>query len=515
MYGEILYLIKNVVVPISKEIELKKALSNKLRTKSIENFKIIRRSIDARKKNNLKFNYTILAELPSKTLKHPDVLEYQNPKPYIQTQRKLSSENPFIIGAGPAGLFAALSLVEKGFSPYIFDRGDKLEMRINKVNDFWKKGILDEESNVQFGEGGAGTFSDGKLTTRTHDFYTEKVINWLIQFGADKKISYEALPHLGTDGLRKIIQNIRIYLENKGCKFFWNHKLQDINLNNDKINSVQISNQTFQPEILILAIGNAARDTFEMLSEKINLESKSFSVGVRIEHPRKFIDQAFYGEKTDFSLTGPATYRLTAKYKNKGIYSFCMCPGGFIIAGASEKNLQVLNGMSYLHRNNNFSNSAIVVNVNKIDFGNKILSGIEFQRNMEKKCFKKNKQYFAPAQFAKDFLENEISSSDLHTSYNPGIFKANLNNLLPLQINEALKYGLKIFEKRIPGFVKKGILLAPETRTSSPIRILRNKEVFASLTLPDLYPVGEGSGYSGGIISSAADGYKLGKIFYC
>ena len=171
--------------------------------------------------------------------------------------------------------------------------------------------------------------------------------------------------------------------------------------------------------------------------------------------------------------------------------------------------------MSYLHRNNNFSNSAIVVTVNKIDFGNKILSGIEFQRNMEKKCFKKIKQYFAPAQYAKDFLENEISSSNLHTSYNPGIFKANLNNLLPLQINEALKYGLKIFEKRIPDFVKKGILLAPETRTSSPIRILRNKEVFASLILPDLYPVGEGSGYSGGIISSAADGYKLGQIFYC
>ena len=505
-----MYLIKNVVVPISKKNDLKEILAKKLRTRSIEKIQVLRRSLDARKKNNLKFNYTILTELPFKYLKNPDVLKYKNPEPYIQIQRQLSNKNPFIIGAGPAGLFTALSLVEKGFRPYIFEKGDMIEDRVKKVSDFWQKGTLDEESNVQFGEGGAGTFSDGKLTSRKSDYYTNQIIKYLIKFGADEKISWEALPHLGTDGLRKIVINTRQYLEEKGCKFFWRNKLENITVENDKITSVRINGKEYKPEIVILAIGNSARDTFEMLSQKTKMESKPFAVGFRIEHSQDYINDAFYGNQTDFSITGPATYRLTAQDGKRGIYSFCMCPGGSVIPASSQKDGLVLNGMSFQKRNNEFANSAIVVTVNEADYGQGILAGMEFQRKIEKKCFQSDHPNFAPVQKANDFLNNEINDSVSKTSYLPGIISSDLNNFFQPDITKTLKTGLNFFEMKIPGFTGKGILLAPETRTSSPVRILRKKETFESATVSNLYPIGEGSGYAGGIISSAADGYKLG-----
>ncbi|MCD4796728.1 MAG: hypothetical protein K8R49_06110, partial [Candidatus Cloacimonetes bacterium] len=473
-----MYLIKNIVFAISKEIDIKKALSRKLRIKSIDEIRILRRSIDARKKNELKFNYTVLSELPPKYLSHPDVLEYTKPTPYVNSEKKLTDPHPFIIGAGPAGLFAALSLVEKGFQPYIFERGERIEERIIKVSEFLQKGIPDEESNVQFGEGGAGTFSDGKLTTRSRDFYIEKVLEYFVKFGADEKIKYEALPHLGTDGLKKIVLNIRKFLEEKGCKFFWNHKLEDISVEKDKITSVKINSKKYQPEIVILAIGNSARDTFEMLSQKTEMENKPFAVGFRIEHSQDFINEAFYGDKNDFNITGHATYRLTAKFQNRGIYSFCMCPGGYVIPASSERDMLVLNGMSFQKRDNKFANSAIVVTVNRTDFGNEILAGMKFQRMIESKCFQSDHPYFAPAQKPLDFLQNNATKLLSKTSYKPGTISQNLNNILPADITTALKAGLKSFQKRTPGFCEKGILLAPETRTSSPVRILRNKNTF-------------------------------------
>jgi len=508
-----LYLIKNVVTPISKSIDLKRVLTKKIKTNSIENIQILRRSIDARKKNNLKFNYTIIADLPAKYLSNPDVLIYKKPTPFISSQIKLINKYPFVIGAGPAGLFAAISLVEKGFKPYIFDRGERIDKRTKKVDKFWNTGILDENSNVQFGEGGAGTFSDGKLTSRTRDFYTEKIFEYLIKFGADKKIQYEALPHLGSDGLKKIIINIRKYLEENGCRFFWDHKLKNVQIENSKLKEITINKQKYRPEILILALGNSARDTFGMLSKNITLENKSFAVGFRIEHSQDFINSAFYGEKTDFSITGPATYKLTAKYKNRGIYSFCMCPGGFVVAAASEKGHQVLNGMSFQQRDNRFANAGIVVTVNETDFGTNLLAGVDFQRKIEHKCFNQKYSYFAPSQKAEDFLNNKISKKGIPNSYKPGIFSSELNDLFPKIITESLKSGLVNFDKKRNGFIKNGLLLAPETRTSSPIRIVRDKQAFNVLEVKNIYPIGEGSGYSGGIISSAADGYKLGCIF--
>jgi len=510
-----LYLIRNILVPIEKEIDLKKALSNKLKipSKHISNIKTIRRSIDARKKNFLKYNFTLTADIDFNIKLDNEVQIYSTSQPYVKNSMKLSNPHPFIIGAGPAGLFAALSLVEKGLQPYIFDRGETIDLRAEKVEIFWQKGILDENSNVQFGEGGAGTFSDGKLTSRTRDYYTNQIVEYLIKFGADESIRYDALPHLGTDGLRKIIINLRKFLIAKGCIFFWNSKLENIKIENNKVTEVTINNEKYSPEILIIAIGNSARDTFTMLKDKIEMENKSFAVGFRIEHLQEFINNAFYGEKTDLSITGPATYRLTAKHKEKGIYSFCMCPGGFIIAGSSEQNSLVLNGMSYKNRNNLFANSAIVATVNKNDFGDDILAGMKFQQLIEKKCFNHSKTNFAPSQNTNDFMKNSISLDQKLTSFLPGTFHYDLNQVYSQSITEAIKFGLTKFNRKIPGFIENGLLLAPETRTSSPVRLLRERETFQANGITNLFPIGEGSGYAGGIMSSAADGYKVGCLF--
>ena len=514
-----MYKIRNIIIPISKKPDLYKTLSYKLHIPidAIKDVEILRSSMDARKKNHLKFNLTLKAEIATEIKLNNDVQIYNEPKPYLTESIKVVDPHPFIIGAGPAGLFAALSLVGKGFEPYIFDRGDCLEKRSQKVVGFWKNGVLDAESNVQFGEGGAGTFSDGKLTSRKSDYYTNQITEYLIKFGADEDIKYEALPHLGTDGIRKIVLNIRKYLEAKGCKFFWNNKLEDINIENDKISQITINGEIHKPEIVILAIGNAARDTFEMLSKKVTMENKPFAVGFRIEHPQDFINEAFYGNKTDFSISGPAAYRLTAKANNRGIYSFCMCPGGQIVAASSEKDRLVLNGMSFQNRNNKFANSAIVVTVNEQDYGNGILAGIKFQQEIEQNCFNANHPYFAPAQTARDFMKRTISThptQKVETSYSPGVFSSDLHSIYPSSIANAIMLGMKVFEKRIAGFIDKGIFLAPETRTSSPVRILRNYDNFASQTLSNFFPCGEGSGYAGGIMSSAADGFKVGSIFF-
>jgi len=509
------YLIRNILVPVAKKIDLSKAVADKLKIseRKINDIAILHRSIDARKKNHLKYNFTLTAEIDTKLKLNSELQVYTKPPKQIQKSITLSNPHPFIIGAGPAGLFAALSLVKKGFQPYIFDRGETIVHRTKKVDKFWKTGILDEDSNVQFGEGGAGTFSDGKLTSRTRDYYTNQIIEYLIEFGADEEIRYDALPHLGTDGLRVIVTNIRSYLIEKGCKFFWNSKLENIKINKNKVSEVTINNENYTPEILILAIGNSARDTFIMLNDRIEIENKPFAVGFRIEHTQKFINNAFYGDKVDFSLTGPATYRLTAKYKDKGIYSFCMCPGGFIVAGTSENNSVVLNGMSYENRNNTFANSAIVTTVNRTDFGSAPLSGMKFQQLIEQKCFKFSKSYFAPSQNSIDFIMNNFSSTKNHTSYQPGIYSHNLNDIFSSGINDSLKFGLSKFDRRIPGFCSNGFLLAPETRTSSPVRIIREQETFRAKDIINLFPVGEGSGYAGGIISSAVDGFKCGLLF--
>ena len=510
-----MYIIRNILVDITNKRNIKYHLAKKvnINESQINSIEIIRRSIDDRKRGRIQFNYTILADITGKFPKNSEIDKFETKATAILPSKQISEKHPFIIGAGPAGLFTALSLVEQGFTPYIFERGETIAKRTDTVENFWESGELNTESNVQFGEGGAGTFSDGKLTARGRDHYTNQVFDKLIQFGADEDIKVDALPHLGTDGLKQIITKLRKYLEDKGCKFHFNSKLTDFKTSDNKISGVCINDTWYKPEIIILAIGNAARDTFEMLSEKINIESKSFAVGFRIEHSRDFINDSFYGKKTDLSITGAATYRLTAKLGNRGIYSFCMCPGGEVIASSSEPEQIVTNGMSYSKRENFYSNSAIVTSVTPEDFGKDALAGMHFQRMLESACYNPDKPYYAPVQKASDFMTKSESKGLVPTSYRPLTYNADLNEIFPKFIYSALKTGLAKFDKTAPGFIENGTLIAPETRTSSPIRITRDRASFEAIGFTNLYPIGEGSGYAGGIMSSAVDGYKIGKIF--
>lgn len=509
------YVVKNILIPIESNFDFSNLIASKflINQNDVLDVKIIRKSIDARKKYNLKYNFTLFFSFAGKIKPHHDLMMYSKPIPDVVPHKFLSNHSPFIIGAGPAGLFSALSLVEKGFTPEIFEQGDSIEERTKIVQNFWETGNLDLNSNVQFGEGGAGSFSDGKLTSRGRNFYTEKILDYLIKFGAKPEIKFEALPHLGTDGLVNIIKNLRNFLIEKGVKFHWRSKLENFKISQNKLVSVTINGLSFSPEILILAVGNSARDLFQLLYDRqVMIESKPIAVGFRIEHPQTFIDEAFYGKKVDINLTGHASYRLTHKLKKRGVYSFCMCPGGSVVAATSELNSQVLNGMSYYNRDKKFANSAIVVSVNANDFGNGILDGVHFQRHIEKKCFLKNYPYYAPVESTDSFLGFD-KNKKINSSYNPGVIKSNLKNIYQPQITDALKSALIKFDKRIKGFISNGLLLAPETRTSSPVRILRSRENFASLNVENLYPIGEGAGYSGGIVSSATDGYRVASIF--
>ena len=510
------YLITNLKAKITHEIKIDRLLTKEypflyysLKSKEI-NYSLIRRSIDARKRNQLTYNFTLIIHA-QKEIPQLSKFQYFYPEMIELTPIALKDKHPFIIGMGPAGLFCALELVERGFQPYIFERGKSIEDRDQDVNTFWQKGILNTESNVQFGEGGAGTFSDGKLTARNRGIYSEKVFQYLIRHGANPDIEINALPHLGTDGLKKILLSVRQYLISKGCRIFFNSKLSEISLDKGKVTDVLINQESYQPEAVILAPGNSARDTFEMLVNKgLLFESKPFAVGFRIEHEQEFINERFYGKQTDFNLTGPAVYSLTAQCPPYGVYSFCMCPGGYVIPAASENGNQVVNGMSNSMRDNRFANSAIVATVNQKDFGNKALDGIQFQRMIESRAFK---TYQCPAQLAGDFIKNKKSPFLKNSSYTLEIYSKNLNELYPKAISQALAKGLSQFDQKIKGFSEEGLLLAPETRTSCPVRIVREESKGCSVSAENLYPIGEGAGYAGGIVSSAADGIKLAMRF--
>jgi hypothetical protein len=509
-----MYLIRNINISIyATQDALKPALRKAAIPRSaIRNWWIARRSIDARKKHQVCFNYSVIVDSDIEPRQHHDIQPWTPPAPPQLPSISCDDASPFIIGCGPAGLFAALALVKRGYTPILFDRGEPIETRTKAVEAFWRDGILDENSNVQFGEGGAGTFSDGKLTARNRDFFAQQVYEQLVHFGADDSILYEALPHLGTDGLKRIISGIRTYLTEQGCSFHWRSTLQDITVEHNQLTSVIINHQQYAPPALLLAIGNAARDTFGMLARHVAMEAKPFAIGVRIEHPQDYINAAFYGPKTDISITGPATYRLTARTPQASVYSFCMCPGGEVIAGSSQHGGVVTNGMSYLARKGKWANSAIVAAIGPKEFGHELFSGMQMQQMIEAAAFKDEHPYFAPAQSAADFMAGSISTLGT-LSYRPGAYAAQLDQLLPTSISSALAAGLHQFDRSNRGFIEQGTLIGPETRTSSPLRILRDRENLHSLSATNLFPIGEGAGYAGGIISSAADGFKAGWCF--
>lgn len=487
---------------------------------------IFKKSIDARKKTDIFFNYTIDIEVKDDSkypqinkIKPIDIEEIIKGNINISVLHSLQSEpSPVIVGAGPAGLFCALTFIQNGISPIIIEQGKTVDERKKDVDSFLYHKTLNIFSNVQFGEGGAGTFSDGKLTTGIHNPLCQKVLKEFVNFGAPEEILYLAKPHIGTDNLIHIIKNIRNYILSKGGKFYFNTKFVDFTIKNNKIHSVSLkdlsTNDTFEISTnkLILAIGHSSRDTFELLYKNgVTMEKKNFSVGVRIEHLQEEINKAQYGANPKLKLP-PAEYKLAYHSPSgRSCYTFCMCPGGTVIASSSEENTIVTNGMSNYSRNGNNANSALLVNVGPEDFADSSpLAGIYFQKNLEEKAFiLGGSNYHAPIQKVADFLNNRKSSSigTVIPTYLPGTTLSNLNELFPQFVSSTLKEGLIYFDKRLHGFANPdSILTGVETRSSSPVKIPRNSAFLSNIK--GIYPCGEGAGYAGGIMSAAVDGIK-------
>lgn len=491
----------------------------------VQKWQILKKSIDARDKDDIFYNYSVMLEIleninKKQLLKNKDVTIISNEKLPINEIKVLrkSSSPPIIIGAGPAGLFCALTLIDNGIKPIIVEQGKKVDERAKDVDLFLKDGILNVNSNVQFGEGGAGTFSDGKLTTNLHTPLCKKVIDEFIKFGAPSEISYINKPHIGTDNLLKIVANMRNYIIQNGGKFLFNTKALDFEITNNKITKIYCikdgQDLTLETDTLILAIGHSSRDMFKTLYKKnVNIEQKNFSVGVRIEHKQEMINKAQYGTNTKLKLP-PAEYKLAYHGENHSCYTFCMCPGGKVVASSSEENTIVTNGMSKFARDEENANSAILVNVTPNDLNSSDpLAGMYFQKELEEKAFiLGGKNYYAPIQRVEDFLNNKKSTfiGEVKPSYKPGVTLSNLQEILPDFVIKTLKEGIIYFDSKLKGFgLPDSILTGVETRSSSPITIKRNEELMSNIE--GLYPCGEGAGYAGGIVSAAVDGIKVGR----
>ncbi len=516
--------VRQIKLDIKKDSfdNLQKKILTKLKIKinDLIEMKIIKKSIDARDKNNVFYVYEVNVKLTDekKALeknKSNDVIEIEEENyKEIKKGKILLKNRPVVIGAGPCGLFCALILAENGYKPIIFERGERVEDRINSVENFWKNGILNSESNVCFGEGGAGTFSDGKLNTLVSDKEgrIKKVYNTFIKCGAPSEISISNKPHIGSNVLRDVIKNIRNRIINLGGTIYYHSCLTSINIEDNKIESIIINKRKKIPcDTLVLAIGHSARDTIKMLYDKgIIMESKAFAVGLRVQHKQELINNSQYGKFS--KLLPPASYKLTYQSSNKrGVYTFCMCPGGYVVDSSCEKGHLIINGMSNHERDSENANSAIVVTVDKKDFGENPLDGIEYQRKLEAYAYRKGNGKI-PVQLYSDYINNK--TSDHFGSIKP-VFKgnytfANLNEILPYYINESIKEGMKDFDKKINGFANPDTILAGvETRTSSAVRIIRDKDFLTNIK--GIYPSGEGAGYSGGITTSAIDGIKTAE----
>ena len=492
----------------TKEILQKACNKYKVKIENITQFLIYKKSIDARNKDDVYYNYTI--DVESKTpIKNAKKVENNIQSLKVQVNRK-SKARPVIIGAGPAGLFCALTLVYNGIKPIIIEQGKTVEERKKDVDQFFKTGELNTQSNVQFGEGGAGTFSDGKLTTGTHNPLCKRVLKEFVKFGAPEQIMYINKPHIGTDNLIKIVANMRKEIIKLGGEFLFNEKVTDINIKNGNLETV-ICSKNIKTDTAVFAIGHSARDTFEKLYEKgINMEKKIFSVGLRIEHKQKMINSSQYGTKTKLKLPS-AEYKLVYHGKECSCYTFCMCPGGQVVASSSENGTIVTNGMSTFARDGENANSAILVNVLPQDFkGASPLEGMYFQKELEEKAFKLGKgNFYAPIQRVEDFIKNveTIYIGDVKPTYLPGVTMSNLNTILPQYVSTTIKEAIQYFDTKIKGFANPdAILTGVETRSSSPVKIIRNEKLMANIN--GIYPCGEGAGYAGGIMTAAVDGIK-------
>lgn len=494
----------------ANEAELRKAIAKQEGFNNDETFefRVRKRSVDGRSKSpvyQLRVEISLNESLPAPTT-------YS-----IKNKTVSSSKSVVIIGAGPAGLFAALELIELGIKPIVLERGKNVKDRRRDLAAINKEHLVNPESNYCFGEGGAGTYSDGKLYTRSNKRGdVNKVLQQLVAFGADENILVDAHPHIGTNKLPKIIEAIREHICNCGGELRFNSKLTDLNHNNGKIQSVIVNNvEEIEAQELILATGHSARDIFKLLHENnILIENKPFALGVRVEHPQLLIDQAQYHAPTRNEHLPPASYSLVAQTGEKAVYSFCMCPGGIIAPCATSPGEVVTNGWSPSKRNNPYANSGIVIPVDEHDWKKFAhhgpLAAMHFQSSIEVKAFELGgKTQTAPAQGLQDFVNGKTSSSLAKTSYQPGIKSVDMTEVLPENFSMALRLGFKDFGQKIKNFISNdAVIHGVESRTSSPVKIPRDRETLQHPQLRNLYPCGEGAGYAGGIMSAAIDGQK-------
>ncbi len=520
-------------IPFDNDVDTVRLLAArklKVSEKDISGIRILKRSVDARDKRDVLLVYSAEVELAEdmslskyRRIKDAVIINEQadqdnTEKDLVHGSRNINNR-PIIIGSGPAGLFAGLILAQHGYRPLILERGYDVDKRAETINRFFKSGVFDENSNIQFGEGGAGTFSDGKLTTRIKDKRIARVLSAFAEGGAPEEILYLSKPHIGTDILKTVIKNIRNRIIELGGEVRFSTKVTDIIVDKGTATAVAVNgSEVIESNIIIAALGHSARDTYEMLFGKgIRIIPKPFSIGVRIEHLQSMIDEAQYGSFAGHPRLGAADYVLTTRSSTTGraAYSFCMCPGGQVVAAASEQGMLVTNGMSEYKRDKENANSALVVSVSPEDFkGNHPLSGVEFQRTWEGKAYELGgRNFYAPVQLVGDFLSGEATRAigGVKPSYAPGIKLCDLHMCLPDYVTLTMKEALMDFDRKIKGFASRdAVLTGVETRTSAPIRIVRN-ESMESETVKNFYPIGEGAGYAGGIMSAAVDGIKVAE----
>jgi uncharacterized FAD-dependent dehydrogenase len=523
--GMRLLTISNLKLPINADEKQLLLIARKKLGANPAYFAIKKKSLDARDKNNIHYIYTIECA--------------DAPLPKEEELARLSAdkqpkEKVLIVGSGPAGLFCAVRLIDRGIRPILIERGGSVEERESKINAFFTTKFLDTQTNIQFGEGGAGTFSDGKLNTQTHSTLNKEVLKTFVRFGAPEEILYLSKPHIGSDNLKMVVKNMREYIQKQGGEVLFNTRLEDIIVQDKKLThavvkklnaytgggnaeNLQSAPEKIPVSALVLAIGHSARDTFEkLLSRGVLMHAKNFAVGVRIEHLQRKIGQAQYGKA--YSQLPPADYKLVSHAKDRAAFTFCMCPGGYVMPSASEEGGVVTNGMSNYARDGENANSALIVQVTQEDFGTDApLGGVEFQRRLERAAFTAGgKNYAAPTQLVGDFLQNKTSThfGEVQPTYAAGTAFANLNEVLPKPISETLAFALTDMDRKLRGFASPdAILTAVESRTSSPVRIERD-ESLQSVSVKGLYPCGEGAGYAGGITSSAADGLRVAERLF-